>query len=95
MSGHGWVKQNPDGMKARCGGPEICTVCQDEARQLETERITTRKNWHNIAKFAYEAYVPASGMDLPEFDNLHPKIQRAWYAAVQKAVEVTTAAALA
>lgn len=27
MSGHGWVTPNPDGSKARCGGPAICVKC--------------------------------------------------------------------
>ena len=27
MSGHGWVTPNPDGTKARCGGPAICREC--------------------------------------------------------------------
>lgn len=31
MSGHGWVRPNPNGMKARCGGPAICPECRAEA----------------------------------------------------------------
>ncbi len=31
MAGHGWVTPNPDGMKARCGGPAICPQCAREA----------------------------------------------------------------
>lgn len=34
MSGHGWVKPNPDGSKARCGGPAICPTCRSEAGPL-------------------------------------------------------------
>lgn len=30
--GHGWVTPNPDGSKARCGGPTLCSVCQQELR---------------------------------------------------------------
>lgn len=34
MSGHGHVTPNPDGSKARCGGPAICSACAKElARQ--------------------------------------------------------------
>ncbi len=29
--GHGWVIPNPDGSKARCGGPALCPVCAREA----------------------------------------------------------------
>jgi hypothetical protein len=31
MAGHGWVTPNPDGVKARCGGPGICPDCRREA----------------------------------------------------------------
>lgn len=31
MAGHGHVTPNPDGSKARCGGPAICPVCAKEA----------------------------------------------------------------
>lgn len=34
MVGHGHVTPNPDGSKARCGGPSICRVCALEAGQL-------------------------------------------------------------
>ena len=30
MSGHGHVTPNPDGSKARCGGPAICSQCAKE-----------------------------------------------------------------
>jgi hypothetical protein len=29
--GHGHVRPRPDGMKARCGGPGICSQCSREA----------------------------------------------------------------
>jgi hypothetical protein len=34
MLGHGHVTPNPDGSKARCGGPRICAVCAREAAPL-------------------------------------------------------------
>lgn len=34
MSGHGWVTPNPNGTRARCGGPAICRECQREAGRL-------------------------------------------------------------
>lgn len=34
MTGHGHVTPNPDGWKARCGGPAICAVCAGEAAGL-------------------------------------------------------------
>lgn len=30
MSGHGWVTPNANGVKARCGGPALCSTCQAE-----------------------------------------------------------------
>lgn len=30
MTNHGHVTPNPDGSKARCGGPSICTQCATE-----------------------------------------------------------------
>lgn len=36
--GHGWVKPNANGMKARCGGPTICRECQREAGILHSGR---------------------------------------------------------
>jgi hypothetical protein len=34
LSRHGWVTPNPDGSKARCGGPALCTQCALEAESL-------------------------------------------------------------
>lgn len=31
MSGHGHVTPNPDGSRARCGGPPLCVQCAREA----------------------------------------------------------------
>ena len=41
MSGHGHVTPNPDGSKARCGGPRICSQCAKEAAALKTPPATT------------------------------------------------------
>lgn len=35
MAGHGWVTPNPDGSKARCGGPGLCPECQRERTKLQ------------------------------------------------------------
>ncbi len=35
MSGHGWVNPNPDGAKARCGGPALCGQCAQEQAQKD------------------------------------------------------------
>lgn len=37
-TGHGWVFPRPDGMKARCGGPVMCSECaKDQARKYASE----------------------------------------------------------
>lgn len=45
MSGHGHVTPNPDGTKARCGGPAICSKCALEAagagRVFDGSSLTT------------------------------------------------------
>jgi hypothetical protein len=35
MSGHGHVTPNPDGSRARCGGPGMCKVCSLESAALK------------------------------------------------------------
>lgn len=45
MSGHGHVVPNVDGLKARCGGPAICSVCARELhafKDSEIERLRAR-----------------------------------------------------
>lgn len=38
--GHGHVTPNPDGYKARCGGPGLCLACNHELKQ-KTEALNT------------------------------------------------------
>jgi Family of unknown function (DUF6085) len=38
MTGHGHVIPNPDGSKARCGGPVLCSVCARELATLQSGR---------------------------------------------------------
>lgn len=35
--GHGHVKKNPDGSRARCGGPAICSDCAHELASLNPD----------------------------------------------------------
>lgn len=36
--GHGWVHPRDDGVRARCGGPTMCPVCQRELAESEAMR---------------------------------------------------------
>lgn len=42
MKSHGHVTPNPDGSRARCGGPSICSVCARElaAKMQEEDELT-------------------------------------------------------
>lgn len=41
--GHGWVRPNPDGSRARCGGPGVCSVCEQElSARIVQERPEVR-----------------------------------------------------
>jgi hypothetical protein len=37
-TGHGHVRRRPDGVKARCGGPGMCTECSRELAQMEAQQ---------------------------------------------------------
>ena len=37
--GHGWVIPNPTGMKARCGGPALCSECKAELAGLNAKQV--------------------------------------------------------
>jgi hypothetical protein len=46
VSGHGHVTPNPDGSKARCGGPSLCPEC---ARETGPHKLTEREIAASIA----------------------------------------------
>jgi NTP pyrophosphatase (non-canonical NTP hydrolase) len=50
MTGHGHVTPNPDGSKARCGGPGICAACSREAVFVNSMNVNTdsdaEERWH-------------------------------------------------
>lgn len=38
-SGHGHAWMRPDGIKARCGGPAMCSECRDEQRLMRETAV--------------------------------------------------------
>jgi hypothetical protein len=43
-TGHGHVRPRPDGMKARCGGPRLCSVCARELPAVESPPLAPFAN---------------------------------------------------
>lgn len=39
--GHGHVWERPDGMRARCGGPSVCSECSSDAMRLKEAALLT------------------------------------------------------
>lgn len=60
MSGHGHVTPNPDGSKARCGGPALCGVC---ARELAVGRTVDRKQTCPRRMNEYGPWKRTEGLD--------------------------------
>jgi len=56
---HGHVTPNPDGSKARCGGPPICPICAVELAQ-KTQRL------EELARLAkrFDGYAEAEKVDV-------------------------------
>lgn len=48
-SGHGHVRPRPDGVRARCGGPAICAVCQREQAR-EDDRVRKMQGYEPLAE---------------------------------------------
>lgn len=42
-NGHGYVTPNENGLKARCGGPALCRICQQEARELPKAELICKR----------------------------------------------------
>lgn len=54
MNSHGHVVPNPDGSKARCGGPGLCSTCSREAA-VEWRRLKDRKcKWTDYGGGEYD-----------------------------------------
>jgi hypothetical protein len=46
--GHGHVFKRPDGIKARCGGPGLCSECSRDLARAEQEQLDRpRKPYSN------------------------------------------------
>jgi len=59
--GHGHVWQRPDGVKARCGGPAICSDCAaDQAAMTKCHAAMLRAAADGEAKPPCTCYPPLS-----------------------------------
>lgn len=53
--GHGWVYPRPDGVKARCGGPALCSACARDLAHKNTsesggrDQFVQEITWHRLA----------------------------------------------
>jgi hypothetical protein len=56
MAGHGHVTPNPDGSKARCGGPRICTVCALE--QANVQPVASHESGNDVTIHGYPPLTP-------------------------------------
>lgn len=50
MNGHGQVTPNPDGSKARCGGPSVCPLCTVEFAEKHHARTQALSAIPNLSK---------------------------------------------
>lgn len=63
---HGHVRQRPDGMRMRCGGPRMCTICKAEA------------DAHGLAiPRAVPGYTPPT--EEQKLTSKYPKPKQDWY----------------
>lgn len=66
--GHGHVVPRPDGVKARCGGPAFCKVCQQEQQALnapahqQTSEVLISTRCDKAEDGSYTATVRVSGL---------------------------------
>lgn len=61
-TGHGWIWERPDGMRARCGGPGLCKTCAvDKSDKERSEREGVAAN----APHDYAAGIVA-GLEMAE-----------------------------
>src|SRR4051794_31769882 len=47
VDGHGHVRPNASGTKARCGGPGMCRTCAQELLELKAEEATEKQDPQN------------------------------------------------
>lgn len=74
MSGHGWVTLNPDGAKARCGGPGLCSVCQMEE--------AAKRGWEPYVEPRTSPRKRATYLSVTQAFNLHLACRPLWIAGL-------------
>lgn len=51
--GHGHVFPRPDGMKARCGGPSMCSECAKDLAAKKAQGDVWKAEAHNLLEEAH------------------------------------------
>lgn len=85
MNGHGWVVPNPSGIKARCGGPGICPVCQREEAALKSKRREATMSDDELRNNLHTIWTTRSVIT-PEF--IRENARRAFHALAAQAKEI-------
>lgn len=62
MSGHGHVIPNENGLKARCGGPTICSVCAKELLAFKDAEIAKQRSDIDAMRADYAALLEYCGV---------------------------------
>lgn len=73
-NGHGHVRPNPDGSKARCGGPKICHICALEFARYRADE--GRQSGGPVAN-GHMLILPPAGPVLPQAIELGIKLEEA------------------
>jgi hypothetical protein len=85
--GHGHVTPNPNGDKARCGGPKICKVCMAELAALKAQQVGAALEAERVAFEAkHEGFDLAREAFSGEYFNQALKLRwQGWQARAQLA----------
>lgn len=62
MAGHGHVTPNPDGSRARCGGPGLCGQCSAELVQAQKQLVLPYESFTQARQRMSQAFREDKGL---------------------------------